>query len=209
MELTGKSLTFTVLLLAGLAFPAGGAAVKPLEVFSEKIYVLEIENLAREHALSSAALEKAVDRLGREMSIVTQEAAQASLQRIAAAQGTMAAAQHRSAVLCVYIATNSRQLQAAGHGRFLPLARLDRNIEKPYYQCLESYFTAAADLVGFCRDNFELIATRQAEASRKYDELYAVYVKELATVNIRSSIRNRQLVDFANEYPDLRELLPF
>jgi len=208
MRLTGKSIAVLFVLLAGFALPAGSAEVKPLEVFSERILILEIEHFASEHALASVSVRKAVDRLNREMNIMSQERTQESLKLLAAARGTLAEALRTSAALSGYVSTNAKRLQAAGHGRFLPLAGLDGDIEKPYYHSLDGFLTTAGDFVRFCNDNLEAITTGQKDAGRQYDKLYAAYLQEMDSFNSRSIKRSRQLTDFADEYPALWELLP-
>jgi len=208
MGLKGKSIAVLFLLLAGLVQPAGSAEVKPLEVFSEKIFILEIEHFASEHALASVSVRKTVDRLNRELNIMSQERIQESLKLLAAAREDLAEALRTSAALSNYIAANSKRLQAAGHGRFLPLADLDSEIEKPYYQSLDSFLATAGGFVRFCRDNLDAIATGQADAGRQYDKLYAAYLQEMDSFNSRSINRSRQLTDLADDYPALWELLP-
>lgn len=196
------------LLTALLTVPAGGAEVKPLEVFSDKILSREVEHLASEHAMSSALVRKAVDRLNREMNIMSQERTHESLKLLATARGTLLTATRTSAALSGYITTNSSQLKAAGHGKFLPLARLDREIEKPYYEALDRFFATAADFVQFCHDNLEAITTGKPVENRQYDTLYAAYLQAMETFNTLSIVRSQRIGDWANEYPSLWELLP-
>jgi hypothetical protein len=204
----GKYSAVTFLLLVSLVLPAGSAEIKPLEIFSEKIFVLEIEHFASEHGMSSALVRKAVDRLNREMNIMSEERTRESLKLLATARETLATAMGTSKSLSGYISTNSGQLKAAGHGKYLPLARLDNDIEKPYHEALDRFLATAADFVQFCHDNLEAITTGKAVENSQYDRLYAAYLREMEAFNTRSVVRSQQLGDWANEYPALWELLP-
>lgn len=208
MSLKGKCVAIAFVLLALPVCPAGSAEIRPLEIFSEKILIREIEHLAGEHALASAQVRKTVDRLNREMNIMSQERTRESLKLLETARGTLVVAMRTSAELSGYIATNGSQLKAAGHGRFQPLANLDKEVEKPYYQALDRFFTTAAGFVQYCNDNLEAITAGQDAATGQYDKLYAAYLKEMDAFNVRSVARSRQLGDWANEYPALWELLP-
>lgn len=204
----GKRVAGAVIVAVLLALPAGAAEVKPLEVFSEKIIVREVEHLAIQHAMASALVRKSVDRLNREMNIMSHERTRESLRLLANARSTLTAAMRTSAELSSYVATSKAQLKTAGHERFLPLARLDGEIEHPYYEELERFFTTAADFVQFCNDNLDAIMTGQPEESKQYDIRYAAYLKAMDAFNARSVKRGEQLTAWANEYPGLWELLP-
>lgn len=208
MGLKGTGTAVAFLLTALLALPAGSAEIKPLAVFSEKILSLEVEHLAGDHAMSSSLVRKAVDRLNREMNIMSQERTQESLKLLATARETLATAMRSSSALSGYVATNSGQLKAAGHGKFLPLASLDSEIEKPYFEALDRFFATAADFVQYCHDNLEAITTGKAVESRQYDKLYAAYLQAMEAFNLRSVARSQQISDWANDYPSLWELLP-
>jgi hypothetical protein len=208
MELKGTGTAVAFLMAVLFALPTGAAEVKPLEVFSEKILSLEVEHLASDHALSSSLVRKAVDRLNREMNIMSQERTHESLKLLATARETLAAAMRSSAALSGYVATNSGQLKAAGHGKFLPLARLDSDIEKPYFEALDHFFATAADFVQYCHDNLEAITTGKPAENRRYDTLYTAYLQAMESFNARSVARSQRIGDWANDYPSLWELLP-
>jgi len=187
---------------------AVAATVKPLEVFSEKILVLEIEHLANEHILASVELRKSVDRLNRQMNIMSAERTQESLKLLARAAEALAAARMSSAALSSYLSTNSARLKNSGHGRFLPLARLNEETEVPYFKALDSFFAIATVFVRYCGDNLEAISSGQKAANTRYDQLYAAYLKAMDGFNNESIYRSQLLVDFGSEYPSLWELMP-
>lgn len=208
MRLKGLNIAVFWLLLAVFALPAGSAEVKPLEVFSEKIVILEIEHFASQLAMSSAQVRKSVDRLNSELNIMSKERTQEALKLLATARGTLAAAIRSSSELSRYVSTSSSQLKSAGHERFLPLARLDSEIERPYYDALDRFLATAADFVQYCDDNFEAVVTGQEAERTQYDKYYAAYLREMENFNQRSVTRSQQITDWANEYPHLWELLP-
>ena len=208
MSMIRKYLTLTLFLLTLFPLPATGASVKPLEVFSEKILQREIEHFAAEHALSSVMLRRAVDRMNREMNIMSRETTQESLKLLKGATESLGASIKSSAELSNYLSSNSARLKDAGHGRFLPLARLNDEIEAPYHKALEKFLATAAVFVGYCRDNFDAIASGSKIEGKRYDELYAAYVKEMDNFNDQSIKRSQLLAEWGNEYPSLWELMP-
>ncbi len=208
MRLKVNRIAVSFILLAVLALPAAGAEVKPLKVFSEKILILEIEHFASELSMSSALVRKAIDRLNSEMNIMSPDRTQEALKLLATARGTLAEAMRSSAALSSYVSASSGQLKSAGHERFLPLARLDKEIEKPFYEALDRFLATAGDFVQFCNDNFEAVATGQEVERRQYDRYYAAYLREMDKFNSQSVTRSEQIAEWANEYPSLWELLP-
>lgn len=194
-----------LLFLPGSLFSAG---VKPLEVFSEKILVLEIERLASEHSLNSTLLRRSVDRLNREMNIMSKETAAESLKLLTAVAERLADAEKSSAALSSYLTSNSASLKSAGHERYLPLAVMDREIEGDYFKALATYDKTAFDLVNFCHDNFAAVASGKKEATRRYDQLYAAYLKDMERFNAQSIARSQLLAQMGSEYPSLWELMP-
>jgi hypothetical protein len=203
-----KYLTATFFLLTLLPLPVRGASVKPLEVFSEKILQREIEHFAAEHTLSSVMLRRAVDRMNREMNIMSRERTQESLKLLKGAIETLSASMKSSAALSNYLSSNSARLKKAGHGNFLPLARLNDEIEAPYHKALEKFLSTAALFVGYCRDNFDAITSGSKVEGKRYDELYAAYVKEMDSFNDQSIKRSQLLAEWGSEYPGLWELMP-
>lgn len=187
---------------------AVAATVKPLEVFSEKILVLEIEYLATEHILSSVQLRRAVDRLNREMNIMSKATAGESLKLLGTVDEKLAAAVKSSAALSGYLTTNSNRLKEAGHAKYLPLAGMDRDIEGAYFRSLESFLKTALMFVQFCFDNFDGISTGKKEEVKRYEELYAAYLKDMESFNSQSMTRSRLLAEMGSEYPSLWELMP-
>jgi len=187
---------------------AAAATVKPLEVFSEKILVLEIEYLAAEHTLSSVLLRKSVDSLNKGMNIMSKETARDSLKLLTNVSESLAAAQKSSAALSSYLTVNSSRLKEAGHGRFLPLAEMDSEIETSYYKALAVFIETAYGFVQYCSDNFEAISSGSKEEGKLYDELYAGYIKEMERFNVQSMNRSQLLAEMGSEYPSLWELMP-
>lgn len=187
---------------------ATAASVKPLEVFSEKILQREIEHFAAEHALSSVMLRRAVDRMNREMNIMSRETTQESLKLLKRATESLTASMKSSAALSNYLSSNSTRLTKAGHGSFLPLARLNDEIEAPYHKALEKFLSTAAVLVGYCCDNLDAITSGSMVEGKRYEELYASYVKEMDNFNDQSIKRSQLLADWGGEYPDLWEMMP-
>ncbi len=188
--------------------PASGASVKPLEVFSEKILIREIEYLASEHSISAALLKRAVERGGREMDIQSKEKSQGSLKLLTSASEALAASEKSSAALSGYISSNSSRLKAEGHARFLPLAKLNDAIEAPYHRSLEKFLSTAAVFLRYCSDNFDLISSGSTDEVKRYEELYSAYIKEMDTFNDRSVKRSQLLAEWGSEYPGLWELMP-
>jgi len=202
-----KYLALSVFLLL-LPLPVAGASVKPLEVFSEKILQREIEHFAAEHALSSVMLKRSVDRMNRGMNIMSRETTQESLKLLKAVTESLAASIKSSAALSNYLASNSARLKDAGYGRFLPLARLNDEIESPYHKALEKFLATAAVFVGYCNDNFDAITSGSKVEGKRYEELYAAYVKEMDNFNDQSIKRSQLLAEWGSEYPGLWELMP-
>lgn len=187
---------------------AAAATVKPLEVFSEKILVLEIEYLATEHTLASLLLRKSVDSLNKGMNIMSRETARDSLKLLRNVSGSLAAAKKSSAALSGYLTTNSSRLKAAGHGRYLPLAEMDPEIEALYFKALAAFLDKAVVFVQYCNDNFAAISSGSKDEGKRYDELYAGYLKEMELFNQQSIIRSQLLAQMGAEYPSLWELMP-
>jgi hypothetical protein len=203
-----KYLMAALFLLPLFTIHAEGASVKPLEIFSEKILQREIEHLAEEHILSSVMLKRAVDRMNREMNIMSKEAALESLKPLNSASESLAASKKSAAALSNYIVSNSTRLKSAGYGCFLPLAKLNDEIEAPYHKALERFLSTAAVFVGYCSDNFDAISIGSKDEGKRYDELYASYVKTLDNYNDQSMKRSQLLADWGSEYPELWELMP-
>jgi hypothetical protein len=203
-----KYLIAALFLFPLLTIGAEGASVKPLEVVSEKILQREIEHLAEEHILSSVMLKRAVDRMNSEMDILSKEAALESQKLLKGVSEALAASMKSAAALSNYIATNRSRLKDAGYDRFLPLARLNSEIEAPYHKALEKFLLTAAVFVSYCSDNFDAISTGSKVEVKRYDELYASYVKEMDNFNDQSIKRGQLLADWGGTYPELWELLP-
>lgn len=200
-----------VMLACGVVFPAGtgfSATVKPLEIFSEKILALEVEHLATEHVLASSRLRKTVDRLNREMNIMSRERARDSLTILDKVAEALTETARSSAKLSGYLTANSARLKSSGHGRFLPLADMDKESEIPYQQALGRVVVTARLLVRHCYDNFEPISNGDKEAGKRYDELFGAYQKDTESFNNMSMARSRYLTDLGVDYPSLWELLP-
>jgi len=187
---------------------AEAATVKPLEVFSEKILVLEIEYLATEHTLASVLLRKSVDSLNKGMNIMSRETARDSLKLLTNVSESLSAAKKSSAALSGYLSANSSRLKKAGHGRFLPLAEMDPEIETPYYKALEVFIKTAFSFVHYCSDNFEAISSGSKEEGKRDEELYASYLREMELFNLQSINRSQFLAEMGSEYPSLWELMP-
>lgn len=187
---------------------AEGASVKPLELFSEKILQREIEHFADDHILSSVMLRRAVDRMNREMNIMSKETVLESQKLLKRASEALDASMKTAAALSTYLAVNSVRLKASGHGRFLPLAGLNDEVEAPYHKALEKFLSAADVFVSYCGDNLDAISSGSKEEVKRYDELYASYLKEMDNFNNRSIQRSQLLADWGGEYPELWELMP-
>lgn len=184
------------------------ATVKPLEVFSEKILVLEIEYFAAEHSLNSALLRKAVDRLNREMNIMSKSTVGESLKLLTNVSDKLAASRKSSEALSLYLTKNSARLKGAGHGKYLPLAEMDKAIEGDYFKALSSFLKTAFTFVMFCDDNFNAVSNGDKEEGKRYEELYAAYLKDVEIFNSRSIARSQLLAEMGSEYPSLWELMP-
>jgi len=203
--------SLAALLLLLMLVPAGtlsAATVKPLEVFSEKILVLEIEYFATEHSLNSTLLRRSVDRLNREMNIMSKGTAGESLKLLTTVEEKLSVAVKSSAALSSYLTTNSDRLKAAGHGRYLPLAEMDKEIEERYYKALSSFLQTAFTFVRYCYDNFDAVSSGSKEESKRYEELYAAYLKEMELFNAQSIARSQLLAEMGSDYPSLWELMP-
>jgi len=184
------------------------ASVKPLEVFSEKILVLEIEHLSTEHSLNSALLRRSVDRLNREMNIMSKATAGESLKLLADVSGKLSAAIKSSADLSRYLTTNSDRLKAAGHGRYLPLAEMDKEIEGDYFRSLAAFLKTAYIFVQYCYDNLDAISSGNQRERKRYDELYAAYLKDAELFNAQSIARSQLLAEMGTDHYSLWELMP-
>jgi|GEM_PF-2265585 len=193
-------------LLAPLA--AIGATVKPLEVVTEKILVLETERLAGEHAMNSALVRRSLERLDKQMNIMSRERTAESLKLLLDARESLAAAVRSAGGLSGYVREVRGRLESGGHGRFIPLERLNDEIEKPFHSSLERFLATATDFVQFCNDNMEAITSGQAAENKRYDDHYAAYLREMKAFNSQSMKRSQLLADWSAEYPALLELLP-
>jgi hypothetical protein len=204
-----KPVAFAVMLATLLLYGlVEGAAVKPLEIFTERIIVVEVERFANEHAISEALVRNSLDRLNKGMNIMSQERTVASLKLIADARQTVADAERSAKALSGYINSSRSQLKEGGHGRFLPLADLYERIEKPYHASLEMFLATAADFVQYCSENHTAISTGQAVENRRYDALYAAYLRDMEAFNLHSTNRSQLIADWASAYPAIMELLP-
>jgi hypothetical protein len=204
----GKYLISALFLLPLFTVNAEGASVKPLEIFSEKILQREIEHLADEHIISSFTLRRAVGHMNGEMNIMSKETVLESQKILQGGSDALASSIKSTEALSNYIASNSSRLKASGHGRFLPLARLNSEIEAPYHKALEKFLAIAVLFVGYCSDNFDAISTGSKDETKRYDELYASYIKEMDNFNDQSIKRSQLLGDWGGEYPELWELMP-
>lgn len=198
------------LFLTSLLSPTGAfaATVKPLEVVTERIIVLEMERLAAEHAVSSALVRRALERLDKQMNIMSRERTTESLKLLADAREAVTAADRSATSLSRYVESNRARFKNGGHGRFLPMARLNNEVEKPYHAALDRFLATATDFVQYCNDNLDAITSGQQLESRRYDEYYAAYLKDMETFNVQSMKRSQLLGDWASEYPALLEYLP-
>lgn len=199
------------MMLLLVQIPAGtavAATVKPLEVFSEKILVLEIEYFATEHILNSSLLRRSVDRLNREMNIMSKATAGESLKLLNNVSEKLTAAVKSSESLSRYLTTNSGRLKAAGHARYLPLAEMDKEVEGAYFKSLSAFLKTAFTFVQFCNDNFDGISSGKKEEGKRYEELYAAYLKDMELFNAQSIARSQLLAEMGSEYPSLWELMP-
>lgn len=206
-----QSASVITLLLVLTIFPVSNlpaAAIKPLEIFSEKILVLEIEFLAAEHNLNSTLLRRSVDRLNREMNIMSKATAGESLKLLTDVAEKLSATEKSSAALSRYLTTNSATLREAGHGSYLPLAGMDAEIEGGYLKALSIFLKTAFTFVGFCHDNVEAITRGKVAEGKRYAELYAAYLKDMELFNSRSMVRSQLLAEMGSEYPSLWELMP-
>ena len=200
-----------VILACGLFLPAGAgfaATVKPLEIFSEKILALEVEHLATEHVLASSRLRKAVDRLNREMNIMSRERAKDSLAILDKVADALAETARSSSKLTGYLTANSVRLKSSGHGKYLPLASMESESEIPYQKALAQVVATARLLVRHCYDSFDLISSGDKETGKRYDELFAAYQKDTESFNGMSIARSRYIAELGAENPSLWELLP-
>lgn len=206
-----QSASVITTLLVLTFFPVGNlpaAAIKPLEIFSEKILVLEIEFLATDHSLNSTLLRKSVDRLNREMNIMSKSTAGESLKLLTDVAEKLSATEKSSAALSRYLTTNSARLKDAGHGKYLPLALMDAEIERGYFKALAIFLKTAFTFVGFCHDNVEAITSGKAAEGKRYEELYAAYLKDMELFNSQSIARSQLLAEMGSEYHSLWELMP-
>jgi hypothetical protein len=184
------------------------ATVKPLEVFSEKILVLEIEHLATEHSLNSALLRRSVDRLNREMNIMSKATAGESFKLLTDVSEKLSVAVKSSESLSRYLTTNSSTLKGAGHGQYLPLAVMDREMEGDYFKTLASFLKTAFSFVQFCHDNLDAVSSGSEAESKRYKELYASYLQTMEIFNSQSIARSQLLAEMGSQYPTLWELMP-
>lgn len=206
-----QSVSVIAILLLLTLLPVGiipAASIKPLEIFSEKILVREIEFLATEHSLNSALLRKSVARLNREMNIMSKSTAGQSLKLLTDVDEKLSAAVKSSAELSSYLTTNSASLKSAGHERYLPLALMDKEVEGDYFKSLAIFVKTAFALVNFCHDNFDALSSGEKEATRRYDGLYAAYLKDMELFNSQSIARSQLLAEMGSEYAFLWELMP-
>jgi len=197
----------SVLLLFPVKYlPAAG--VKPLEVFSEKILVSEIEHLATEHSQNSSLLRRSVDRLNREMNVMSKPTAGESLKLLTAVAEKLAAAEKSSAALSSFLTTNSASLKKAGHERYLPLALMDQDMEREYFKALTTFIDTAFVFVTFCHDNAAAFSIGKKETTKRFDALYAAYLHDMERFNTQSIARSQLLAEMGTEYPSLWELMP-
>jgi hypothetical protein len=185
-----------------------GATVKPLEVVTEKILVLETQRLADDHAINAALVRRALERVDKQMNVMSQDRTRESLKLLRDARETVLLAEKSAEGLSCYVAEIKGLLAEKGHARFLPLAKLNDEVEKPYYKSLEKFLATATDFVQFCNDNLEAITSGQPAENKHYDEYYAAYLREMDSFNVQSMKRSQLLADWSADYPSLVELLP-
>ena len=187
---------------------APGATVKPLEVVTEKILVLETERLADEHSMNSILVRRALARLDKQMNIMSHERTKESLKLLSDAREALAGAVKSAGALSSYVGEVKGRLEEGGHARYVPLAGLNDKIEKPYHMALDRFLATATDFVQYCNDHLEAITSGQTAENKRYDEYYAAYLREMEAFNAQSMKRSQQLADWSAEYPALLELLP-
>lgn len=191
-----------------LSEPVPCATVKPLEVVTERMLILETERLASDHSMSAALVRRALERLDKQMNIMSEERTLDSLKLLSDAREALAASVRSSAALSSYVEATASRLKDGGHGRVIPLARLDAEIEKPYHSALDRFLATAMDFVQYCHDNMAAITSGQAQEGKRYDEYYAAYLREMEAFNQQSVKRSRLISDWAAEYPAILEFLP-
>lgn len=206
IAMSTKVVVALLLLLLPLAAP--GATVKPLEVVTEKLLVLETERLAGEHAMNSVLVRHALERLDKQLNIMSRERTKESLRLLLEAREALAAAMRSSAALSGYVTMVKGRLKEGGHERFIPLATLNSEVESPYHLAMERFLATATDFVQFCNDNLEAISGGEVAANKSYDKYYAAYLKEMEAFNAQSMKRSQLLADWSSEYPALLESLP-
>ncbi len=196
------------LLVAFAPFHATAAQVRPLEVVTGRLMILEVERLANEHMISAALVRRALDRLNKGMNIMSQERAEASLKLLADVRDSVNVAQRSADALGMYINSNRILLKKEGHERYLPLTGLHRQVEKPFHDSLDRFLATAADFVQYCSENHDGISTGQEVENKRYDALYAAYLRDMENFNSQSMTRSQLLAEWASEYPSIMELLP-
>jgi hypothetical protein len=200
--------SFVIAAIMLLPLTALGATVKPLEVVTEKILVLETQRLADDHAMNAALVRRALERVDKQMNIMSRERATESLKLLRDARETVALAEKSAEALSSYVSEVKGMLAEKGHGRFIPLAKLNDEVEKPYHKALGKFLATASDFVQFCNDNMEAITSGQPAENKRYDEYYAAYLREMDSFNVQSMKRSQLLADWSADHPGLVECLP-
>jgi hypothetical protein len=142
------------------------------------------------------------------MNIMSKSNAGESLKLLTNVAEKLSAAIKSSEALSHYLTANSARLKAAGHGRYIPLAEMDKEIEGAYFKALDSFLKTAFIFVQFCYDNFDAVSSGSKEEGKRYEEFYASYLRDMELFNTQSIARSQLLAEMGSEYPSLWELMP-
>ena len=197
-----------VLALTLLPFSGRAASVKPLEMVTEKILRLEVERLAAEHILAVEMVRRSLERLNKELNITSPERITVSLRLLSDSRDAYSASVRSAVALSGYVGAYRSQLKNNGHEIFLPLARLNDEIEKAYNAALDKFLVTSTQFVQYCGDNLDAVSTGQPEETKHYDALYATYLRDMEAFNSQSMKRSQLLGDWTALYPALLEFLP-
>jgi len=85
---------------------------------------------------------------------------------------------------------------------------MDKEIVGRYFKALASFLKTAFTFVQYCYDNFDAVSSGSKEESKRYEELYAAYLKEMELFNAQSIARSQLLAEMGSDYPSLWELMP-
>ena len=203
--LLSAALVWGVLSFGGNSLWAAG--VKPLEDLSGTLVERQIVELADSNATAAANLQQGMEKVFAGMELSSPEKMADAAQLVVQARQSLVEAGKAAAELSGYVAANRGRL-VGKQSRFLPLAKLNEQLEAPYLDSVDLFLTAAHELLAHAGPNFGKICVGSQPERQRYEELYQAYSRAVANLNDQGAARTKRLNDWLKRYEELRDLLP-